>query len=36
MCGFSGTGFPGSGQVDAPEGSENGFQDDGFRDVHLG
>ena len=35
-CGFSGSGFPDDGSAVAPEGSETGFQDDGFRDVHLG
>ena len=36
MCGFSVTGFPDGGQVDAPERSATGFQDDGFRALHRG
>lgn len=36
MCGFSVTGFPDGGQVDAPERTATGFQDDGFRAVHRG
>ena len=36
MCGFSVTGFSDGGQVDAPERTTTGFQDDGFRALHRG